>query len=63
MVRIETTTFEYTSCGQCPNALDWLETGLKGNRCLLKPHGKGNRIIKEDLWEGMPDWCPLDEKS
>ena len=55
----ETLTFYYESCGECPNALSWYDTGKCEPRC---DHGKRRRIIK-DLWGKIPDWCPLEDKE
>jgi len=54
-MRIETVTYEYEHCSECPHVLDYFDTGKKGWRCELK-----RRIIKE-IWGEIPEWCPLDE--
>lgn len=57
-MKVETLTFEYEHCGECPNVFDWCDTGKKGYRCN---RGKRIRIIP-DLWGKIPDWCPLPNK-
>ena len=57
MVKIETLTFEYNHCAECPNC-----ERVKGayefeNRCRLK-----KRKIP-DLWGEIPKWCPLENKK
>lgn len=58
-MRIETVTFEYEHCGECPHP-GFLVADFDP-RCRLAKHGRGNRIIK-DLWGEIPDWCPLEKK-
>jgi len=59
MTRLETITFEYDECGECPNPLNPKETGRSGWTCAKAP----KRII-HSLWgEGIPDWCPLPKKE
>jgi len=53
----ETITFEYRQCFECPNVLDWFDTGKYGFRC-----SKCRRIIK-DIMGGIPDFCPLPKKD
>ena len=52
-MRIETITFEYEHCGECPE-VDY-QNGKY--RCT-----KTNRTAKE-IWGEIPKWCPLEEKK
>ena len=58
MTKQETLTFYYENCGECPNVLDYFDTGKVGYRC---DRGKRIRII-HDLGGKIPDWCPLPDK-
>ena len=58
-MKTDTLTFEYGHCGECPNVLDWFDTGKSGERC---DKGKRRRIIK-NLWGEIPGWCPLEDKE
>ena len=62
MTRIETLTFEYEHCSECPNILDWFDTGKRGDRCEKAKRGRGYRIIK-DMSGEIPKWCPLEKKD
>ena len=58
-MKVETITFEYSNCGECPNA----DTKLKDPdnwRCFKT---KRNRKIPS-LWnKPIPKWCPLPDKE
>lgn len=61
-MKVETLSFEYEYCWECPNVLDWIETGKKGDRCRKAKRGKGYRIIG-DIFDKIPEWCPLPDKE
>uniref|UniRef100_A0A6M3IIC8 Uncharacterized protein n=1 Tax=viral metagenome TaxID=1070528 RepID=A0A6M3IIC8_9ZZZZ len=53
-MKVETLTFEYDHCGECPyisspKYMKW--------KCLKK-----RRIVPE-IWGKIPDWCPLPDKE
>ena len=54
-MKVETITFEYEHCAECPNTLmdyngDWCDR----NQCRKRiPY----------LWGDIPDWCPLETKE
>ena len=54
MIRKETITFYYEHCGDCPYPI---QTSEGKEKCRKK-----NRIIP-DVWEEIPDWCPLEVKG
>ena len=59
MTKIDSLVHVFDHCGDCQHALDWIDTGKKGDRC-----GKGKRLrIIKDLWGEIPDFCPLEEKK
>ena len=59
MTKVDTHTFEYNHCGECPEVLDYHDTGKKGHRC-----GKLKRVrILGDIWGPIPSFCPLPDKK
>ena len=55
MTKLYIHTEEIEHCGECAEALGWLDTGKSGHRC---DKGKRRRIIRE-LWGKIPKWCLL----
>ena len=51
MIKVETLTFEYEHCGDCPHP----DQNSKW-KCSLR-----KRIIPV-LWGEIPEWCPLETK-
>ena len=56
MTKLETLTFEYERCGECPNA-DYQPTKRYTAKCW-----KNGRVIP-NLWGKIPKWCPLPNKE
>lgn len=59
MTKLDTITFEYAYCGECPHVLDWLDEGKLGHRCGRE----GQTRLIPNPWSGIPDWCPLPDKE
>ncbi len=55
MTKIETITYEYEHCGECP----WVLARFDSDKHWCE---KEERIIP-DLWGDIPDWCPLETKE
>ena len=57
-MKIETITFEYEHCGECPNCGCF--EGSNDYWCVLIE--KDTLTLREkipDLWGEIPEWCPL----
>jgi hypothetical protein len=53
MTKVDTVTFEYEHCGECSNC-DYKDSEYY---CL-----KAERVL-DGIWNGIPDWCPLEDKK
>ena len=58
MTKLETLTFEYERCGECPNA-DYQPT----ERCTNRHKCWKNGRVIPNLWGKIPKWCPLPNKE
>ena len=58
-MKLLTVTIEIEHCGECPDILDWLDTGMSGHRCVV---GKRRRIVL-DIWGDIPEFCLLPDKE
>jgi len=54
MSKIETITFEYNHCGECPNA--------NGGGHNYKSYCDKKEKKINNLWGKIPKWCPLEDK-
>jgi hypothetical protein len=59
MIKTETVTHEYESCGECPNcnSKQTVKTREWKHYCM-----QNLKQIKTDIWGGFPKWCPLPDK-
>ena len=57
MTKIETLTFEYEHCGECPCLLIYFTPGHNGCDRMDPTRKIAN------LWGDIADWCPLEEKK
>lgn len=55
MTKLYTHTEEIEDCSQCPDVLDWFDTGKRDWRCGQREKGR----ILRDIWGEIPTWCPL----
>ena len=55
-MKIETITFEYQHCGECPNTISSRDT------TKWYCEKMDNKKIP-DLWGEIPKWCPLEDKA
>ena len=57
MTKIETLTYEYEHCGDCPNIYGIAD--FPDSECACN---KTRKIIL-DIWGDIPEWCPLETKT